>query len=810
MSFSGSFTPLQLNAISALSMDVGFRINSTARSLQGTWTPSSYTQGTVTNTTALNDLTTKIKSVYDGVVAATITPDVYRRMLLIGSEVCPALGNSRPSSFKPSYPGYGSWTDTTLNSANFPPKNYPTSGTYSYIHQAYGDYAWVTGWPGANQWQKVDDTYSAAYLPATGDSISDYDEYFSNGFVATVARQAYYEMWSGQFTQYNCIVNSFSQASSFKDSQNSDIASFVNTKTFMSGVYSNINDLTTSDIAGVNLAFNVWGNDLINSGRSINLLEIAKFGLPSVLLRNLQLNNVVTEAVSLALIYSELNPIEISSILSSGYTPTVEQERKIYRAFLLVSGDDLHDSSRGVMYGLNCKTTGIETLADLLNPLKLFPNSYNSLTLPRYSATTQSAKIYDFIYVDGGVNSRIQNWGDYLEGILPPDLAISCGAFSMTMGQIKNISTMDIERFCQVVTNLELVNKDLPLINTADGVPGSVPLADSMLARIALGSGNSNAYRQCDFYGAASGYPYSNYFELATALIKQLTTPTLQNIYSTYPVTTDLEVEALVTAANNEISRIASNNPRLCEQLNYYWNAIGNQLFIEQRAIPLCFPISTSVPELISDSDFTSFVRQLEGYAQRTSGGEEAPTLEAISDLTLIGGQSLVASLREARNASRVGLMGGGLQNNVPTEIDVCSASATATVVGGTITSVAVTSASTGYTASNPPTITVYPVGHGAILTPVLAADGSISSILITAGGSGYPYASIEISAPPQCQPANPPQQTYADTAESQLVPPELTAIGPQSLAVSGPSSASPTVAEAIAEVVACNCDCWA
>jgi hypothetical protein len=117
-------------------------------------------------------------------------------------------------------------------------------------------------------------------------------------------------LWTDQFTKYNSIVNSFDQASSFKDNQNIEIASFVNTKTFMSGMYSNINDLTTSDVAGVNLAFHVWGNDLINTGRVINLADIAKFGLPSLLLKNLQLNNVVTDAVSLALMYSELNSIE--------------------------------------------------------------------------------------------------------------------------------------------------------------------------------------------------------------------------------------------------------------------------------------------------------------------------------------------------------------------------------------------------------------------------------------------------------------------------------------------------------------------
>ena len=789
-----------MNVIASLNSDIGFRINPIAKNNQGEWSPSNYTQGSVTNDTVLKHLTSKLRSAYESAVSSSISPDAYRKMLNIGSGVCHALGNSRPSSFKPSYAGYGSWVGGAIKSDNYPPKNYPNAGTYSYIHQTYGDYAWVTGWPGNNSWQKAEDTYSAAYLPSAGEPISDYDEYFSNGFVATVARQAYFEMWSDQFTQYNSIVNSFNQSSSFKDGQNSQIGSFVNTKTFMSGMYSNINDLTTSDISGVNIAFNVWGNDLINSGRAINLSEISKFGLPSVLLRTLQSNGVVTDAVVFALLnLGNLSQIEINGIINGNLVPTVEQERKIYTAFLYISGDDLHSTSRGIMYGLNCKTTGIKTLADLLNPLKLFPNSYGSLTLPKYSTSTASAKNYDFIYVDGGVNSRIQNWGDYLEGILPEDLAISCGAFAMSMGQIKNISNMGIEEFSQVVTNLELTNKDLPLINTADGVAGSIPLADDMLSRIALGSGNNNTYRQCDFYGAASGYPYSDYFKLVKTLINQLTTTTLQNIYSTYPVTTDLEVEAFVTAANNEINSIAANNPDLCEQLNYYWDAIGNQLFIEQRAIPLCFPVATAIPELINSSDFTAFVSQIEVYSSRTSQGQEAPTLEAIADLETVGGQSIVASMRESRNAIRIGLAGGSLDNNVSTEIDVCSASASAEVVGGKIVSVKITSSSSGYTEANPPKITVYPVGLGAILTPVLATDGGVKDIIIENSGSGYPYAVIDISPPPQCmvKPISGAKTYSSSTAEP--MPPQLVP----------PPQASPTVSEAIAEVTLCNCDCW-
>jgi hypothetical protein len=49
MSFSGKFTPLQLNVISGYNQGTGIEIKADARAYQGTWSStSSYTQGTVT------------------------------------------------------------------------------------------------------------------------------------------------------------------------------------------------------------------------------------------------------------------------------------------------------------------------------------------------------------------------------------------------------------------------------------------------------------------------------------------------------------------------------------------------------------------------------------------------------------------------------------------------------------------------------------------------------------------------------------------------------------------------------------------
>jgi hypothetical protein len=833
VSFEGKFTPLQLNALGGLSQNRGLHINRATQQLQGTWTPAGYTLGSIASTTVLASLTIAIPQIYAR-VDVDITPATYRALLRIGSSVCPALGNSRPTTFKPSYAGWGSWASpgaTDPLRASYPPKgNYNTTTakwldgvtSYSYVEQAYGSYAWISGWGSAslNSWQKTTDTYQAVYEPLSTDAkdTGGYDGYFKNGFIATVARQAYYEMWTDTFSQYNNIVNSFRQCDTYKTNKNKIVSSYVNSKTFLSGLYSNINDLTTSNISGVTQSFKLFGIDLVATGRAIDLKNIDRFGLPSVLLKTLQTNNVLTQPVKLALIYQNLTVEELQAILNTNQVPTPAQEKKIYDAFTLVTGDDLSSKERGILYGLNVNTDIIKlnTLADLLNPKLLFPNSYMSLTIPRYNldpTISPSAKIYDFIYINGGVNSRIQDWGKYLTGILSPDLALSCGAISMTLRQVKFINSMDIQRFSQVVANLELTNFNLPLINTGNGLAVDPLLAATMLSNTAFGSGNSGAIRQCDFYGAASGFPYqaNSWYQDAISLLNQVSTTALSDIYAyilaNANTITDGDLATKIAEANTEIATIYSKNSSKCEQLNYIWNSIGNQLFVEQRLMPLAIPNTSDLILAFTNEDLEYFVRQMEQYALDNGDGDNAIVLERICDYLSTNqpdattAQNLIASMREARNGTRMSLTGGDLQNNVQDTIDVCSASAKATVVGGKISQVSVINGSSGYTIVAPPKITVYPVGLGARLSAVIAQDGSISNITVESGGSGYSSdtVEIEIEAPPQCQPINKPQQTYADTPFSQLVPPELTT----------DTTASPDVATAIEDVTLCNCDCW-
>lgn len=847
MSQTDNFTPLQLNALSELTQQRGFAINAGATALQGTWTPGGYTAGSLVSQTVLARITQAIPNIYAMAVAGRINPVTYRNLTNISFSTCGALANVRPNTFNPTYAGYGSWQGGQIVSRSYPPRGYPQSGEYSYINQTYGSYAYVTGWPGKNSWQQTDDTYMAAVPPASPTApLNDYDSYVSNGFVSLVARQAYYEMWSGRFDQYNNIVNSFSLTAANRIQANQQVASLVNSRSFLSGNFSNNNDLTTNDISGVNQSFRIWGNDLINSGKAIDLSNIHRFGTPSVLLLTLQRYGAITPAVGMALQYAGLNSQELNDIFKPTYVPTPTQEKKIYAAFKLVSGDDLYSLQSGVTLQLNCKIPTLTTLADLLDPKHLFPNSYAGLTVPQYRADTPTSKTYYFIYQNGGVNPQIVPLCgpllDQLTAVLPTDIAQACSAFSITMQQVKNIMQIDVQKFALAVVDLELTTQGLPLTNSTTGTPTNLAAVDNLINQIGMGSGNSGAYRQCDYFGSAAGYPYTGWYSRAYEIIRGLPTTALQQIYNNlytasltppppppdpmpdpppdpFDPVLDALIQSLISQANAEIQNIFNSNTGECHQLNYLWNQIGTQLLIEQRAIPVAIPLADTITDIVDPTDFQSFVKSLPQYGLDNGPGENAQTLERISDLTNLGGQSIVAAMREARNADRLGWAGVPPDNDVSGDIDLCSASATASLDGnGRIQSVTMTCKSEGYSVASPPRVSIFPYGYGGELVPVIEDDGSISTLAITKSGVGYPYVTIKIESPQECQapdrtgnkipppglkqPTFPGPGPFTKFSENPYLPGPIPPLPP-------PATASPTIEETILDVTQCNCDCW-
>ena len=115
----------------------------------------------------------------------------------------------------------------------------------------------------------------------------------------------------------------------------------------------------------------------------------------------------------------------------------------------------------------------------------------------------------------------------YLVGIIPEDQAVLAGAFSVAMQQIRNIQSVDIQKFAQVAYNIESM-AGLPFVNGTD-IPTNLQLATFAKSKTALGAGIYGTYTMSNFFGCMSGLPYP--LKAIYDGIKQLETQTLYNIY---------------------------------------------------------------------------------------------------------------------------------------------------------------------------------------------------------------------------------------------------------------------------------------
>lgn len=849
MSNSGIQSPLGVNALGALLNNQGLTINPVAKQILGeSQSLSTYTFGTIVTGTCLNYLVQAINQAY----IIGINNTTYNNLISIGAGVIPALGNSKPTTY----------TNTSSN---------------------IGPLGNLPAWGGAN--------YTAGA------------ECTRFGFMRLIALQAYDEFnYNASLPAYKDFLNSIQICQGFINSQNSTIQALNNSKTFLNGVYSNINDLITGDISGVNLATLAFGKDLQNLGKALDLSRIASFGLPSNLLITLQKNSAITKSVSLALLSTGFSVSQIQQISTGVVGVTNTQEKQIYQAFSIILGQDLLD----ILIPLNCKTENLQSLVDLLNPKKLFPNSYQSLTVPVYNLTggPTNSKTYYLIYNNEGVNSglnqpsvanqigiitppgpppikreplidNIENaysqlsdieqqevlkqyneyingpkyndlineikinkdyslsggsskitfseylntiwikktnikslnlnldklddisyqqpsvgFGSYLDKILPNDVALSAGALSYSMQQIKNITNISIERFAQVVSTLETTK--LLNVNGTD-VPVDVSGVNQALNLVSNGSGPNNSYTVSDFLGCMSSLPY-NWTKIKT-LINEIETNRAgsvgnRGLYQIYqalynavvannPSTPSGEaaIQLLIDEANTEIQNIFNLNAIKSAELNSIYNIIGAQLNREQinRALAL-FPVPNPRDDSLSKfpESQMSFVNAIPVMAVDTRPHMFAQTLEAITNLATLGGQSIVGMLRETRNQTRLSLVGIPVDNNISQFISE----------------------------KDNKTLVANGVLPGTIPATLKQLDSNGNLIEPERYGVYDPITNTYDSIYRQNKTLVP--GSLADPENLDIIP-ELDPVYFSDITL--PST--PSVSEAIDEVIRCNCDCW-
>lgn len=522
---------------------------------------------------------------------------------------------------------------------------------------------------------------------------------------------------TGDAKKFGTILNTASsyigQANQFINSAASSLAG-AGVSTF-----TGMDNLISGGIAGVTEAFSDFGSELGKLGGTINFENITDLGNPGQMLANLDLAgtlgpmydkvaNISVNSKTLSQLGETFTDfagditlgetgIDLNAVAKLGPALPSSIQKQVFTAFDELNKADLNS----VKAILGNTQDQIIAGADLFDPKKLFPDTFDTLTAPLRTASVGFKSIYT---EDGSVNDEFNALGQKLNGIVPEDLAVANTALGLSLGQIKSLSLSNVSDLSNTISTLEST-KDLTLLEAQESpVPPGVSdywvntyVTDSATG-VKLATGNSNQMVLSDVIGFAAGYnSAAPLTQNATVLAQMATAGELndiigtQGVYDTinkfcagdfgpttpgvsftwevvipvgyvgegtYGATTSAEafelawvngiIPATITilngfASNENAQIVVRNSTRISDQLaREYLNQtrLDNQDLGAVRA---------------SDDVALNMAVNLPNYGLDTTEGGSAELLERIVDFSSLGGQAIVGAMREGRNIQRLG-----------------------------------------------------------------------------------------------------------------------------------------------------------
>jgi hypothetical protein len=194
------------------------------------------------------------------------------------------------------------------------------------------------------------------------------------------------------------LAQAVNQAQVYADQTTTFVNSAVNSQTYLGNTFTTTNDMITGSISSVNLATSAFGTDLQNLGRLINLANLNNFGSPLALVQQLYDISGTVPVLSVAFVEAGISEEIVINLTNPAVTVVDSTQRLMYQAMTKITGSNLAQ----ILSVLGVTTVGITTMADLLNPLKLFPNSYQSLTAP-----TANGPVAIYLDPAGAVNTQL-------------------------------------------------------------------------------------------------------------------------------------------------------------------------------------------------------------------------------------------------------------------------------------------------------------------------------------------------------------------------------------------------------------------
>ena len=571
---------------------------------------------------------------------------------------------------------------------------------------------------------------------------------------------------SGKFAQGFLAINGY------LNTVNAFITTNVNADNYLGPTFSNMDALTSADISNISPVYSAFGTDIINQGDLVDTKNLDLYGTPAGLIQQLSAVSGVRDqaipAVQSALISVGLTPDDIRNLVNdnraklynpNGLTPNEfdRLQKYAYDGLTLITGDDLTQA----LSLLNVTTPNITSLEQLLDPVKVFPLSYNTLKtpspdgpvfifdpngnvnsdiapivnsylptstgcdelgkiIPPADAVANKALQVSFQNIPGITNSSWPDLGQAIYGSVPPELPAwtpdqpylpntfvavpdPTGAVS---GTPKVPATYQSQQ--DVPTGIDISNTsywqpaslgNLVTMDTLTLVQAQTAAVDPSVTSyydnsVATGTGPYNTITFYDVLGTAIDYNnFATTLGTATTALQAIITAggaaDLISVYTAMknaaenanavngPVVVppipavgyagatynkafpyfaaDLALQALIPYANTAIAAIVANASytAYCTTASTAFNTIAATLTTE-RGYQTAAGVDYFQLLAGEKASVYALIQTLPSLAENATSGSAYDFLTQITDLTTLGGQSTVGTLRQATNSNRL------------------------------------------------------------------------------------------------------------------------------------------------------------
>jgi hypothetical protein len=300
--------------------------------------------------------------------------------------------------------------------------------------------------------------------------------------------------YPSQTPDYSLFAQIFAVVSGFVASTNQVVFANENANTYLGPTFSSMDALTTANISDVNPVFDRFGYDLARQGNLVNTANLDLYGTPAGVIQQISavagLQGSTTPALESAMVQAGADLTDIRDLVTDNRVSLFNQDglldndfdriqKLAYQAMTTIRGDDLTQ----ILQILGVTTPNITSLDQLLDPVKMFPLSYDTLL-------TRSPNGNLFIFdTAGNVNSSIQpvvdsylpslSGCDELGKVIPQGIATANKALQVSLQNIPGIANTTWPELAEAVSNFVNNNWNSAqeyLPNTVVAVPtASVP-----------------------------------------------------------------------------------------------------------------------------------------------------------------------------------------------------------------------------------------------------------------------------------------------------------------------------------------------